>query len=109
RLTSLKREILLRQVPQVVEPGVFNEKFQDVTLYLKSVTSNPTEWHNIMLDDMRTQNKEVIVFAESAAPVLNEADQTIQVTFKNGNSYKISYLKQPFDSESFKERTISIP
>jgi LPS export ABC transporter permease LptG/LPS export ABC transporter permease LptF len=111
RLQSLKGEIALRQAPLVVKSGIFNEKAIDgVTLYLKSVTYNPTEWRNILLDDMRTKDEEAILFAESGTPVLNEADNTIQVTLKNGNLYKTSYLKsQPFDSEAFISKTISIP
>jgi len=112
RLQSLKSEIVLHQAPLVVKPGIFNEEktIPGITLYLKSVTSNPSQWHNILLDDMRTKDEEAILFAESGTPVLNEVDKTIQLTLRNGNLYKTSYLKsQPFESESFEEKTISIP
>jgi len=111
RLQSVMGEILLRQAPLVVKPGIFNEDaIKGLTVYLKSVSANPTEWHNILLDDMRTKDEEAILFAESGAPSFNEATNSIQVTLKNGNSYKTSYLKnQPFDIEAFESKTISIP
>jgi len=108
---SLKGEILLRQAPLVVKPGIFNEEtIPGVTLYLKSISSTPPEWHNILLDDMRRKDEEMILFAESGAPAFNKASNSIQVTLKNGNSYKTSYLKsQPFDAESFLSKTLLIP
>src|SRR6185295_14039343 len=42
RLQSLTGEIMLRQAPLVVKPGIFNEDaIKGLTLYLKSVSASP--------------------------------------------------------------------
>ena len=110
RLNQLKSEILLRQAPLVLEHNVFNEKIPGYTLYIRNVPSHGEVWRDIMVDDMRNPDEEVIVFAASGVPTLNERDQTLQVTLKDGNSHHIHYsTSQHIENETFSERTISIP
>jgi LPS export ABC transporter permease LptG/LPS export ABC transporter permease LptF len=110
RVNQLMHQIVLREGPLILQPGVFNESIPGVNIYLRSISSNGSVWHDIMLDDMRKPEAEVILFAETGTPILNEADSVLQVTLTNGNSHKIYYeSSQKLDSETFKSRTITIP
>lgn len=110
RVEQIKEEMILRQVDLQLEPGVFNEKIPGFTLYVKSISQDRAVWHELMVADMRKPDEEMLMVAETGVPHINAADHTFQITLTNANTHRIYYATgQKFDSETFSERTITIP
>ncbi len=103
QLSLAKREILLRHSTLIVQDGVFNEDSPNLTLYVRNISRDDGKWHDIMLDDVRDPNQELILFASTAVPQINEADHTLNLTLTNGNSHKINFKK----SEAIRFRNLS--
>jgi LPS export ABC transporter permease LptG/LPS export ABC transporter permease LptF len=110
QLSRAKREIVLRHSSLVVQDGVFNENSPNLTLYVRNISPNDGKWHDIVLDDVRDPNQELILFASTGVPQINEVDHTLNLTLTNGNTHKINFQKlEQYDSEIFRTRDISIP
>jgi len=110
QLNQAKREMLLRHSSFMLQAGVFKEDIPGLTLYIRNITQSGTEWHDIMIDDVRDPNQELILFAAKGVPQLIEAEHVLRLTLTNGNSHQIDFKKtQRDDSELFGQRTISIP
>jgi LPS export ABC transporter permease LptG/LPS export ABC transporter permease LptF len=110
QLTAVKREILLHHSSLILQDGVFNEDTPNLTLYVRKISREDRKWHDIMIDDVRNPNQEVILFASTAVPQLNEENHTLNLTLTHGNTHTIDFKKpEKDDSETFRIRDFSIP
>jgi len=110
QLIRAKREILLHHSSLIVQDGIFNEDSPNLTLYVRNISRDDGKWHDIMIDDVRDPNQELILFASTAVPQINDTDHTLNLTLTNGNSHKVNFKKSDqYDSEVFRKREFSIP
>jgi LPS export ABC transporter permease LptG/LPS export ABC transporter permease LptF len=111
------REIVFRQLASYtadqVKPQVFDQSLPGVTLYVREVTEQGTEWTDVILAMHQDEGQPVVYVAKQGRIVVDYDAQTVDILLLSGSIHRVApddpdaYTKTrftetlvPFDAES---------
>jgi LPS export ABC transporter permease LptG/LPS export ABC transporter permease LptF len=111
------REIVFRQLASYtadqVKPQVFDQSLPGVTLYVREVTEQGTEWADVILAMHQEEGQPVVYVAKQGRIVVDYDAQTVDILLLSGSIHRVApddpdaYTKTrftetlvPFDAES---------
>jgi len=97
------REIVFRQLASYtadqVKPQVFDQSLPGVTLYVREVTEQGTEWTDVILAMHQDEGQPVVYVAKQGRIVLDYDAQTVDILLLSGSIHRVA----PDDPDAYTE------
>jgi len=109
RLRAMRGEIALKSISSAIRPGVFEEGFSNLVLYVRDTTPDKSVWKGVFLADISKKDEPKITLAQTGT-LFNDIEQRkLQLHLSNGERHSVSNRTQGlYDLATFNETDIPV-
>jgi len=94
RLRAMRADIALKSISSAIQPGVFEEGFTNLVLYVRDATPDKSVWKGVFLADVSSKDQPKITLAQTGA-LFNDVQETkLQLHLSSGATHSVSNRTQ---------------
>ena len=108
KLRVMRNVIALKSISTAIRPGVFEEGFSNLVLYIRDATPDKSIWKGVFLADVSKKDQPKITLAETGMLFNDIQQKKLQLHLSNGAQHSVSTRTQGYDLATFKETDIPV-
>jgi LPS export ABC transporter permease LptG/LPS export ABC transporter permease LptF len=109
RLRVMRNDIALKSISTAIRPGVFEEGFSNLVLYIRDATPDKSIWKGVFLADVSKKDQPKITLAETGTLFNDIQQRKLQLHLSNGATHSVSIRTQGlYDLATFNETDIPV-
>ena len=109
KLRVMRNEIALKSISTAIRPGVFEEGFSNLVLYIRDATPDKSIWKGVFLADVSKKDQPKITLAETGTLFNDIQQKKLQLHLSNGATHSVSNRTQGlYDLATFNETDIPV-
>jgi LPS export ABC transporter permease LptF/LPS export ABC transporter permease LptG len=108
-LRAMRSEIALKSISTAIQPGVFEEGFSNLVLYIRDATPDKSTWKGVFLADISKRDQPKITIAQTGTLFNDTQERKLQLHLSNGATHSVSTRTQGlYDLVTFNETDIPV-
>jgi len=108
-LKVMRNELALKSVRTAINPGVFEEGFSNLVLYIRDATPDKSIWRGVFLADISKKDQPKITVARTGTLFNDIQQKKLQLHLSNGATHSVSNRTQGlYDVMIFNETDIPV-
>jgi len=109
KLRAMRNDIALKSISTAIRPGVFEEGFSNLVLYIRDATPDKSIWKGVFLADVSKKDQPKITLAETGTLFNDIQQKKLQLHLSNGAQHSVSTRTQGlYDLATFNETDIPV-
>lgn len=109
KLRAMRNDIALKSISTAIRPGVFEEGFSNLVLYIRDATPDKSIWKGVFLADVSKKDQPKITLAETGTLFNDIQQKKLQLHLSNGATHSVSIRTQGlYDLATFNETDIPV-
>ena len=108
KLRVMRNDIALKSISTAIRPGVFEEGFSNLVLYIRDATPDKSIWKGVFLADVSKKDQPKITLAETGMLFNDIQQKKLQLHLSNGAQHSVSTRTQGYDLATFNETDIPV-
>ncbi len=96
QLRAMRSEIALKSISTAIQPGVFEEGFSNLVLYIRDATPDKSTWKGVFLADISKKDQPKITIAQTGTLFNDTQERKLQLHLSNGATHSVSNRTQGF-------------
>jgi len=111
QLRAMRNEIALKSISTAIRPGVFEEGFSNLVLYIRDATPDKSTWKGVFLADISKKDQPKITLAQTGTLFNDIKQKKLQLHLSNGATHSVSNRTQDlyvYDLATFNETDIPV-
>ncbi|MSO22903.1 MAG: LPS export ABC transporter permease LptF [Acidobacteria bacterium] len=109
QLRAMHHEIALKSISTAIRPGVFEEGFSNLVLYIRDTTPDKSIWKGVFLADISKKDQPKITLAETGILFNDILEKKLQLHLSNGATHSVSNRTQGlYDLATFNQTDIPV-
>ena len=108
KLRVMRNVIALKSISTAIRPGVFEEGFSNLVLYIRDATPDKSIWKGVFLADVSKKDQPKITLAETGMLFNDIQQKKLQLHLSNGAQHSVSTRNQGYDLATFNETDIPV-
>ena len=109
QLRAMRNEIALKSISTAIRPGVFEEGFSNLVLYIRDTTPDKSIWKGVFLADVSKKDQPKITLAQTGTLFNDIQQKKLQLHLSNGATHSVSNRTQSlYDLATFNETDIPV-
>jgi LPS export ABC transporter permease LptF/LPS export ABC transporter permease LptG len=109
RLRGMQGELGLKSISMAIRPGVFEEGFSNLVLYVRDATPDKSIWKGVFLADISKKDQPKITLAQTGTLFNDIQQKKLQLHLSNGATHSVSNRTQGlYDLATFNETDIPV-
>ena len=94
KLKVMRSEIALKSISTAIRPGVFEEGFSNLVLYIRDATPDKSIWKGVFLADISKKDQPEITLAETGSLFNDIQQRKLQLHLSNGATHSVTNRTQ---------------
>jgi len=94
KLKAMRNDIALKSISTAIRPGVFEEGFSNLVLYIRDATPDKSIWKGVFLADVSKKDQPEITLAETGTLFNDIQQKKLQLHLSNGATHSVSNRTQ---------------
>ena len=107
KLRAIRSEIALKSISTAIQPGVFEEGFSNLVLYIRDATPDKSTWKGVFLADISKKDQPKITIAQTGTLFNDTREKKLQLHLSNGATHSVS-TQGFYDLATFNETDIPV-
>ena len=107
QLRAMRSEIALKSISTAIQPGVFEEGFSNLVLYIRDATPDKSTWKGVFLADISKKDQPKITIAQTGKLFNDTQERKLQLHLSNGATHSVS-PQGLYDLATFNETDIPV-
>ena len=109
KLKTMRNDIALKSISTAIRPGVFEEGFSNLVLYIRDATPDKSIWKGVFLADVSKKDQPKITLAETGTLFNDIQQKKLQLHLSNGATHSVSNRTPGlYDLATFNETDIPV-
>lgn len=109
RLRAMRSQIALKSISSAIQPGVFEEGFPNLVLYIRDASPDKSIWKGVFLADVSKKDQPKITLAQTGTLFNDIAQKKLQLHLSNGATHSVSNrMLGVYDLATFNETDIPV-
>src|SRR2546429_145924 len=105
----MRNEIALKSISTAIRPGVFEEGFSNLVLYIRDTNPEKSIWKGVFLADVSKKDQPKITLAQTGTLFNDIKQKKLQLHLSNGATHSVSNRMQGlYDLATFNETDIPV-
>ena len=99
----------MKSISTAIQPGVFEEGFSNLVLYIRDATPDKSTWKGVFLADISKKDQPKITLAQTGTLFNDTREKKLQLHLSNGATHSVSNRTQGlYDLATFNETDIPV-
>jgi LPS export ABC transporter permease LptF/LPS export ABC transporter permease LptG len=107
-LREMRNEIALKSISTAIQPGVFEEGFSNLVLYIRDATPDKSIWKGVFLADVSKKDQPKITLAQTGTLFNDVQQKKLQLHLSNGATHSVNRTQGLYDLMTFNETDIPV-
>jgi len=108
KLRAMRNDIALKSISTAIRPGVFEEGFSNLVLYIRDATPDKSIWKGVFLADVSKKDQPKITLAETGTLFNDIQQKKLQLHLSNGATHSVNRTQGLYDLYTFNETDIPV-